>query len=291
MAEIGSRTYYDSLGNPPQLAVLSFVPPTTVGLQWVEVFKRTGLPADDTFVERERVVDRIPGIYPYWYMLQTAEAGATYVVGYRDSSNAPTAASERISAELYYPPTPVTQEISVNAMVYTRELVRRQYLVLETMGERAILLRKKTGGLRCSCTYDEHRAANARCRECYGTGWVGGYNVFFPFLFDFNLAGERIQLTETAIALDQNPRAWTTIVPELRGGDVVVRQHSQRLDRFEVTNPTRSVRDGVGAVPTIQEFTVKVHTDGHPIYGFPVEKYVASYTRASSHSGLPEGGV
>jgi hypothetical protein len=275
----------------PRFCVLTHTPPTAQNLMWIEVHKRVtpGDPTQDVLVHRERVVDRIPGVYPYFVILIHSEANAAYVIDYLNTNYAGLAA--RIATEQYAPPAGIDREIYVNGAMAARELVRRDYTVLETMGERAILLRRRTSGVICDCRQDESRQAHSNCRRCYGTGWQGGFTVFHPFLFNWQPAGERLQLTETAIMVDQQPRAWTTIVPEMRDGDFIVRLHAQLQDRFEITNPTRSVRDGVAAIPTIQEFSVRVHQQGHPIMNFPVEGHVPSYQRPTSESGLPEAGI
>ena len=287
----GTITSRDRAGISPRFLVLSFTPPTTTGLEYIEVYKRpvAGDSSQDVMVHRERIVDRIPGIYPYYTILIHSEADMIYVVDYLDYSG--TRLASRVSTEQYAPPAPVQQEVYVNGPVYVKELVSRDYTVLETKGERAILLRKLTDGLQCHCRRDEERHSTSACKTCYGTGWEGGYRVFYPFLFNFQLAGEQLQLTETAILMNQQPRGWTVIAPEIRDGDFVVRFHNQLLDRFQVTNPTRSVRDGVAAIPTIQEFQVRVHQQGHPIYRFPVEDHVADYTPPTRQSGLPEAGI
>lgn len=287
---LGTTTSRDRAGDPARFDVLTFVPPTTPELEWVEVYKRTvaNTASGDVLVDRARVVDWSSGVYPYFHILQHSVEGAEYVVDYLDYNLAPL--TDRISTEQYVMPAAVQREIMVNGPQYVRELVRRDYVVLETMGERAILMRKRHSGVRCECVISEHRAARSSCRQCYGTGWDGGYDVFAPFLFNFQMAGDRLQLTDQAISIDQAPRAWTTIGPELRDGDIVVRLHQQLMDRFEVTNPQRSWRDGVAAVPTIQEFTVKAMLITHPSYGFPVEQYVPTYTKPTSHSGQPPAG-
>lgn len=287
----GTITSRDRAGISPRFLVLNFTPPTTTGLEYIEVYKRpvVGDASQDVLVHRERIVDRIPGIYPYYIILIHSEEGMTYVVDYLDSSGARLAA--RIATEQYAPPSPIQRDVYVNGPVYVKELVSRDYTVLETKGERSVLLRRLTDGLQCSCRRDEERHASSACTLCYGTGWQGGYRVFYPFLFNFQLAGEQIQLTETALLMNQQPRAWTVIAPEIRDGDFVVRLHTQLLDRFQITNPTRSVRDGVAAIPTIQEFQVRVLHQGHSIYEFPVEDHVAGYTKPPRHSGLPEAGI
>lgn len=290
----GSETYTHALGVEPRFLVLTFTPPTTPGLEYLQIFKRmiVGDPTSDVLFVEERVVDRIAGFYPYYFIMITSEEGATYVVDYLDTNGAPALTpATRIATEQYPPPLPISQEVYINGGMYVKEHVFRDYHILETMGEKAILLRRRNEGQPCECVVDQTRNPDSECLDCYGTGYDGGYTVFYPFLVNFQLGGERIQLTETALVLDQQPRAWTTIAPDLRDGDVVIRLHKQLYDRFEVMNPTRSVRDGVAAVPTIQEFTLKVHQRGHPIYNYPVENTVSTYVAPTTHAGMPEEGV
>ena len=289
----GTYKYYNNLGDTARLAVLSFSPPLQPGLQWVEVYKRSSDWSSDTLVERQALSDRANGIYPYWYMLQASEANMTYSIDFLDESNQPyyNHASARLVAEQYIPPVVAPNQPVFNPIAHTTELVRRHYLVLEAHGQLAILLQTKTSGQVCACRADESRHALYSCSTCYGTGFEGGYDVFHPFLFKFQPAGEQLKLTETGIGLEQQPRAWTAISPEVHDGDIIIRLNDRLYDRYKINSPTRSWPDGAGGVPTIQEFAVKTLKEDEASYKFPVENYVSAYTKPTTQPGLPERGV
>lgn len=286
-----TTTHHDSLGNPPRMNVLSFTAMSTAGAKWVRIYKRVDVsdPSQDVFVETIQLPNRVQDWYPYYHVLFNSEASAAYVVTYVDASGTEMlSAANRILTEGYIPPIPTQQHIPVNPARIGAEWLRRDYLVLERDGEKAILLRKKREGTRCECWRDESRDSLPRCRKCYGTGWVGGFDVFYPYLMDFQPAGERLHLTAAGLVIDSQPRGWAVIVPELTDGDFVVRLWAQSLDRYELNNPTRAGRDGVAGVPTIQEFSLRLHHEDHPVYAFPVEDFVSSYTPPSKHRGIPD---
>lgn len=286
-----TTTYYDPLGNPPLLDILSFMTTKLTDAIWLRIYKRVvvGDPSQDVEVETIRLPNRVTDWYPYYHVLYNAERSVQYVITYLDSEGVELLAPEnRIAAENYFPPVPRQDAVLLNQPKISCEWLRRDYIVLEQMGERAILLRRKRSGVHCDCWRDEDRKALPRCKVCYGTGWVDGYDVFYPFLIDFQPAGERLQITSVGLVMDNQPRGWGVIVPQIADGDYVVRLWNQKLDRYELNNPTRTGRDGVGGIPTIQEFSLRLHDSDHPIYRFPVEKFVSDYTPPESHFGLQE---
>lgn len=291
MARIYTTTYYDALGNPPLLNVLSFIPITTEGAVFIKIYKRVDDtdPLQDIEVDQVMLPNRVTSWYPYFHSLFNAERDATYVVTYLDSNGEEMlTASSRIETENYFPPIPEQGIVTINPQRICTEQLRRTYLVLERMGEKAILLRKKKSGMRCRCWREQSRKPLPGCMECYGTGWADGYDVFYPFLLDFQPAGERIQLTNIGLVVDTQPRAWAAIVPRIVDGDMIVRFWDESADRYEINNPTRSGKDGVTGVPIIQEFSVKLHGRDHPIYNYPVENTVADYTPPTDYYAMPD---
>jgi len=291
MVKSYTTTYYDSLGNPPLLNVISFTPITTTGAVFLGVYKRTD-PSDtstDILVDKVMLPNRVTSWYPYYHPLFNAERDTNYVVTYLDEKGVEMLTpANRISSENYYPPIPEQGAITINPQRVCTEQLRRTYLVLERMGEKAVLLRKKRSGVRCHCWRETSRKPLPGCKDCYGTGWDGGYDVFYPFLLDFQPAGERIQLTNIGLVVDTQPRAWAAIVPRIADGDMVVRFWDEQADRYEINNPTRSGKDGVTGVPIIQEFSVKLHDRDHPIYNFPVEDTVTDYTPPTGYYSMTD---
>jgi len=264
---------------------------TTIGATHIRIYKRVDEndPSQDVQVDQVMLPNRVSNWYPYYHVLFNAEQDADYVVTYLDYAGVEMLTpANRIESENYYPPIPEQGIITLNPARICSEHLRRVYLVLERMGEKAILLRKKKSGVRCECWRDQDRKPMPSCRHCYGTGWLDGYDVFYPFLMDFQPAGERIQLTNIGLVVDAQPRAWAAIVPRISDGDMVVRLWAESIDRYEVNNPTRSGKDGVVGAPIIQEFSVKLHDSDHAIYNFPVVDFVTDYTRPTSYYALPE---
>jgi len=98
-------------------------------------------------------------------------------------------------------------------------------------------------------------------------------------------AGEKVQMTDFGLVVDMQPRAWSCIVPRIADGDFIVRLWAESRDRYEVNNPSRTMKDGIASIPTIQEFSLKLHEKNHSIYKFPVEEFVTSYTVPTSNFG------
>lgn len=286
-----TTTYTDNLGNEPNMNILSFVVSNESDAKYIKVFKRLddADPTADVEVIEEMLANRVRDWYPYYHVLFNAENDVNYVVTYLDENkNEILTPANRIETENYFPPVPIQDNILLNQPRIGAEALRRLYIVLERMGEKAILLRKKRSGTRCECWRDQDGKALPSCGKCYGTGWIGGYDVFYPFLFDFQPAGERVSITNAGMVIDNQPRGWAVIVPRIFDGDFVVRLWGEARDRYEVNNPTRKDKDGVAGMPTIQEFSLYLHGKNHPIYNFPVEDYVSDYTRPTGHPSVPD---
>jgi len=285
-----TKTYRDALNNPPLMDILSFIPMTTVGAIYIKVFKRVDEddPSQDIEIDRTMLFNRVTDWYPYYHIIFNAERSTNYVISYENNNgDEMLTPANRISAVNYYPPIPVQSSIIMNQARTGAEALRRLYIVLERMGEKSILLRKKRSGTRCSCWRDQDRKALPSCSDCYGTGWIGGFDVFYPFLMDPQPAGERVKLTNIGLTIDTQPRAWGVIVPKINDGDFIIRLYDELHDRYEINNPIRKDKDGIAGIPTIQEFSLYLHSSDHPIYKFPVENFVSDYVKPTNNPSLP----
>ena len=70
-----------------------------------------------------------------------------------------------------------------------KEICRKEYLRMRVAGESGILLKRKEWGARCGCTdFDTGEVVSSRCRNCLGTGIIGGYYapITLPMVGDPN---------------------------------------------------------------------------------------------------------
>lgn len=103
------------------------------------------------------------------------------------------------------------------------ELARlRSKEALTTFGDYAIILRKKTSGVKCSCYDDDRGSGVSDCTSCYGTGFVGGYdkdtNIYRMVL---TLPTMAIKVTKYGIIVDDSPSGWLAYDCPIKQGDVI----------------------------------------------------------------------
>ena len=268
----GVVTLTDARGNSPDLAILGFPLPleSVASIQGRSLRLATAnvyLKQDSTYQHLESA-----GVYgtldhlEYYYFLLTAVHGESYAVNWTmpDGTITP---NIPIDAEVYFPPIPDPERQHTNAARVTEEHVRRATLVLRQNGERAVLFRRRISGTFCSCHNRSVGDANRDCPDCFGVGFVGGYDVYPYTWFREIPAGTRLEFGEAGIMVDSSPRAWTLPVPVIADRDMFVRNLPQgRLRAYEIHNVTRRQMEGPAAVPVLQEFSLKRMEHHDPIY-------------------------
>jgi hypothetical protein len=75
----------------------------------------------------------------------------------------------------------------------------------------------------------QHPLDNTNDQICYGTGWVGGYyrpiQIYVSLLSTVNIQNV---VQEEGIRKIFKPMSWTLKEPNIRNGDVIVRQNGER---------------------------------------------------------------
>lgn len=128
---------------------------------------------------------------------------------------------------------------------------QRQEVMLSVIGEPVCLVKRQWTGIRCSCILATSEHPDARCRKCYGTGFVVGYQQYFdtrhsdgkirvkfePWVDDLPLVDSGLDPEAT------KPGAWTLVLPAVKKRDFLVRFDAEGNEefRYEIVNVTRNV--------------------------------------------------
>jgi len=284
----GQTTVVDRRGNPPNLAFLEFATPEPSVRPWVWINVWARGENADVLVDRSREVGRDP-YYRHWHALLCAVHGEKYVVDWEDRAGNRSARLE--TPDPWFVQGANVLSPTINVYRTNLEHVRRVYKVAEEAGERCHLLRRKQTGTRCVCWDRVTEKPVSTCEECFGVGFDGGYDLIHDVLCRFQPGGQRVQLTEVGVMVDTQPRGWMPPFPHVEDGDVLVRMRPQKtLARYEINNVTRQGSEGgIGGVPTIQEFSLRLHNAHNPVYKFPMPENLG-FPEVRDQSGLvPRG--
>ncbi len=115
--------------------------------------------------------------------------------------------------------------------LYDRMLGREEVL-LDQVGEPALLLRRIINGEKCSCATSRRDHPKMKtCAECFGTTFVGGYDQYCnrrredrKIMVSFQEAPEDLLFGQAQhLEQDFKPSAWTLPIPAVKDRDLVVR--------------------------------------------------------------------
>lgn len=152
---------------------------------------------------------------------------------------------------------------------YLRKIQRDFRLSLKFNGTRVALLKKRRWGVRCLKCFDRRtkEVIRANCRECWGTGFIGGY--WDPFI-TYGRSG--ISATGSASPITPMQRMdaasctfWLPDHPSLEGDDIVIRLADQR--RFRVD---QQIETQIQLHPAHQEVNCEMIPDDNILYRLPV---------------------
>lgn len=177
---------------------------------------------------------------------------------------------------------------------------QRQEVLLSVIGEPVCLIKRQWTGIRCFCILATSEHPDARCRKCYGTGFVVGYQQYFdtrhsdgkirtkfePWVDDLPLVDSGLSVEGT------KPSAWTLVLPALKKRDFLVRFDAEGNEefRYEIVNVTRNIlfNQQFGA----QKMTLQRIRRTDIIYQVPVFRDtstmpVTAQTSIASSNGIP----
>lgn len=114
-----------------------------------------------------------------------------------------------------------------------REAVRRNRWILEQGGERVKLFLRRVTGVKCDCVWDERleeysKQPSNTCLECYGTGWVGGYEGPIDIIIAPDDAERRVTQTPNGRQLQHTYEVWIGPSPMTSQRDFIVKQNGER---------------------------------------------------------------
>lgn len=114
------------------------------------------------------------------------------------------------------------------------EAIRRNRWILEQGGERVKLFIRRETGVPCSCQWDKEQFELAKqplnhCEQCYGTGYVGGYEGPIDLIIAPDDAEQSIQQTPMGRHKAHSYEVWTGPSPMLSQRDFIVKQNGERF--------------------------------------------------------------
>ncbi|MBD3262625.1 MAG: hypothetical protein GF334_13310 [Candidatus Altiarchaeales archaeon] len=119
------------------------------------------------------------------------------------------------------------------------EAIRRNRWILEQGGERVKVFIRKWFGERCACWDEQYRTPVESCSNCYGTGYVGGYDGPYDIIVAPPETEKTIQLEIGGLRVHYDWATWTGPYPLISDRDFVVRQNNNRFTIAHV-NPQGS---------------------------------------------------
>jgi len=157
-----------------------------------------------------------------------------------------------------------------------REAVRRNQWILQQGGERAKVFIRRMAGVPCTHGLDPMTVEFAgqpsqRCKICFGTGFVGGYEGPFDIIMAPDDAERKISQTPWGRRKEHSQEVWTGPSPVLTMRDFIVKQTNERYSVGPVRRPTNR------GVYLQQHFNIGSLDEGDIRYQVPidgVEKYV-----------------
>ncbi len=137
-----------------------------------------------------------------------------------------------------------TTGYAVESMDYIwREAIRRNNWILEQGGERVKLFVRKTVGIHCGCKLDErnleyNQQPKNRCHDCFGTGFIAGYNGPFDIILAPDDGEHRVEQTDRGRVFRHSYNTWTGPSPAISQRDFIVKQTGERYSVGPVTLPS-----------------------------------------------------
>jgi hypothetical protein len=138
---------------------------------------------------------------------------------------------------------PVTYRAVERIDYIWREAMRRNNWMLEQGGERVKVFVKKTSGHPCYCgrdarTMEYDQQPDSRCKKCFGTGFLGGYEGPYDMIVAPDDAERSVRQTPNGRYLEHLQDVWTGPSPLLTMRDFIVKQTNERYSVGPVRKPS-----------------------------------------------------
>jgi len=124
-----------------------------------------------------------------------------------------------------------------------REAIKRNQWMLEQGGERVKLFIRRVTGIPCPCQWDARlfefmEQPLSNCEDCYGTGYVGGYEGPIDMIISPDESERSVRQTPMGRKLEHQYETWTGPSPMLSQRDFIVKQNGERYSVGPVRRPT-----------------------------------------------------
>ena len=161
--------------------------------------------------------------------------------------------------------------VAVEEMDYIwREAVRRNAWILQQGGERVKIFVRRTTGVPCPCRFDPpyremSKQPSSRCLDCFGTGFVGGYEGPYDEILAPDDAERKVSQTPWGRRKDHTYDVFMGPSPVVTQRDFVVKQNNERYTIGPVRRPTN--RGNL----LQQHFTLGSFDEGDIRYRVPID--------------------
>lgn len=144
-------------------------------------------------------------------------------------------------------------------------------------GSKGTLLKRRNAGQRCFCV-DPHteESYDPNCRECYGTGWKGGYYAPVDCVW-MELGGWGSAMNQNIEATGTNDPAYDSITGRMLAipmADVYDVWIDSQTDLRYYIRQIRYVAS-VHSMPLVAQVVLSLLPMDHVIYDYPVENFLA----------------
>jgi len=138
---------------------------------------------------------------------------------------------------------PITTASVENMDWVWREAVRRNNWILEQGGERIKVFIRRQAGIFCDCCRDARTLEYTKqpaneCEECFGVGFVGGYEGPYDMIIAPDDAEKRVTQEMRGRRIEHAYEVWTGPTPLLTQRDFIVKQTNERYSVGAVRRPS-----------------------------------------------------
>lgn len=185
-----------------------------------------------------------------------------YVVAEVMGSGDETPLNDPVSLQSFYWHNARREQTITMPRIYA-EFIDRKYFMLRNNAEVVDLLLRKVAGERCP-SYNPEYEQSIPCPLCYGTGWIGGYDIVRDVMVRIVPSTQNYLMTPYGLAMKIQPQAWLADWPLLRNGDTIVRADATR---YVIENLALTMHQGV---ITEQSFQLAYVDPSFPVYDVEV---------------------
>lgn len=182
--------------------------------------------------------------------------------------------------------SPPVSPIEVETRDYIwREAIRRNQWILQQGGERVKVFIRRTSGQPCWCRLNEQTRVfleqpSNRCKICYGTGIVHGFDGPFETIIAPDDGERRVSQGMYGQRLEHTYEVWMGPSPVVTQRDFIVKQTGERYSIGAVRRPSNrgnllQQHFQIGYIDE-QDIRYRVPVDGTDLLVYPQTRYTAN---------------